>query len=182
MKLTHAVAVGLFCILVGTAHAKAATDEPGLVDSLVEPYLQIHTALAGDDLAKAKTAAASLLSVMKSAEGVGDTVSGLATPAKMIGEAPDITRARTGFLNLSNQMVRIVKEMGSTRRPALYVAHCPMAFDGEGGSWIQADATIANPYFGARMLRCGSVKEELGGGSGSKEHDATGDSHSGHQH
>jgi Cu(I)/Ag(I) efflux system membrane fusion protein len=34
-----------------------------------------------------------------------------------------------------------------------------MAFDGKGGSWLQKDATVANPYYGAMMLRCGSVSK-----------------------
>jgi len=32
-----------------------------------------------------------------------------------------------------------------------------MAFSGKGGAWRQKDKTINNPYWGARMLRCGMV-------------------------
>lgn len=32
---------------------------------------------------------------------------------------------------------------------------CPMAFDGKGARWLQEEGPIANPYFGATMLRCG---------------------------
>lgn len=35
------------------------------------------------------------------------------------------------------------------------VMRCPMAFDGAGARWIQAPGEVANPYFGASMLRCG---------------------------
>jgi Cu(I)/Ag(I) efflux system membrane fusion protein len=36
-----------------------------------------------------------------------------------------------------------------------------MAFGNSGADWLQADKSVANPYFGASMLRCGSVKSEL---------------------
>ena len=36
-----------------------------------------------------------------------------------------------------------------------------MAFDGEGDSWLQLDKDILNPYFGASMLRCGTIRSEL---------------------
>jgi hypothetical protein len=33
-----------------------------------------------------------------------------------------------------------------------------MAFDNQGAYWLQASETVANPYFGAEMLRCGAIK------------------------
>ena len=36
-----------------------------------------------------------------------------------------------------------------------------MAMDGAGADWIQFDATTANPYYGAMMLRCGWQTEAL---------------------
>ena len=37
-----------------------------------------------------------------------------------------------------------------------------MAFDGKGGYWLQDVKEINNPYFGAKMLRCGEIKKEYG--------------------
>jgi hypothetical protein len=34
-----------------------------------------------------------------------------------------------------------------------------MAFENEGASWLQRSKEIRNPYFGARMLRCGEIRE-----------------------
>ena len=36
-----------------------------------------------------------------------------------------------------------------------------MAFDNKGAGWLQSDKDVLNPYFGASMLRCGSVTETL---------------------
>ncbi|MFK8103487.1 MAG: DUF3347 domain-containing protein [Saprospiraceae bacterium] len=41
----------------------------------------------------------------------------------------------------------------------LYVQHCPMAFDNEGGDWLAKEEAIQNPYFGDKMMRCGVVKK-----------------------
>lgn len=40
----------------------------------------------------------------------------------------------------------------------LFKFYCPMAFEYEGAFWLQANEQIANPYFGAEMLRCGTIK------------------------
>ena len=44
---------------------------------------------------------------------------------------------------------------------AFYLTHCPMAFDFRGADWLQSHDVIDNPYFGAEMLRCGTVRESL---------------------
>jgi Cu(I)/Ag(I) efflux system membrane fusion protein len=40
-----------------------------------------------------------------------------------------------------------------------------MAFDNKGADWLQMDKDTRNPYFyfGASMLKCGQVIEEIGG-------------------
>ena len=40
------------------------------------------------------------------------------------------------------------------------VAYCPMAFNYEGGRWLQQSGDISNPYYGASMLRCGAFEQE----------------------
>lgn len=43
----------------------------------------------------------------------------------------------------------------------LYVLHCPMAKTNEGTDWLSLSSEIQNPYFGAKMLKCGEVKNTL---------------------
>jgi Cu(I)/Ag(I) efflux system membrane fusion protein len=40
-----------------------------------------------------------------------------------------------------------------------------MAF-GRGADWMQDHGTVDNPYYGAQMLRCGSVTETLSAAAG----------------
>jgi len=54
----------------------------------------------------------------------------------------------------------LVKDSG-LESGELYVAHCPMALNDKGASWVSNSKEIRNPYFGESMLTCGSVKETL---------------------
>ncbi len=77
----------------------------------------------------------------------------------MIGEE-DIEVQRRQFDFLSQAMIHTVKAFGAEGE-ALYVQHCPMAFDNEGADWISDEEAIRNPYFGDKMMKCGSVLERL---------------------
>lgn len=41
-----------------------------------------------------------------------------------------------------------------------------MAFGNRGACWIQADTTVNNPYYGSRMLRCGTIRETFASANG----------------
>lgn len=144
------------------AHSKEFT--PELVTTLVQPYLAIQQNLAADQLNEAKTGAGAFLKAMEKAPSSGDAkeeADALISPAKAISEASDIGSARTAFKDLTQEFSTLLRHMGTTRTEPLYLVHCPMAFDNKGADWVQADKTVANPYFGASMLSCGSVKAEI---------------------
>ena len=44
----------------------------------------------------------------------------------------------------------------------LYKQYCPMAFGNKGGYWLSDVAEIRNPYFGDKMLTCGTVATTIG--------------------
>ncbi|HIL70665.1 MAG TPA: DUF3347 domain-containing protein [Verrucomicrobia bacterium] len=54
-----------------------------------------------------------------------------------------------------------VRQFGSSGDLPLLVYHCPMAFGGQGGDWIQSREGTENPYYGSAMFSCGSLKETL---------------------
>jgi hypothetical protein len=41
----------------------------------------------------------------------------------------------------------------------IYLDHCPM-YEG-GADWLSRDKAIRNPFYGAQMMNCGSVKETI---------------------
>ncbi len=61
---------------------------------------------------------------------------------------------------LSNALVALSKVYGSEE--VYFVAHCPMAFDNRGAHWLQKDDDLKNPYYGAMMLKCGTIQGRVG--------------------
>lgn len=66
---------------------------------------------------------------------------------------------REHFVKLSENMALLMKS--SKLDQPVYILHCPMANKGKGADWISTEAVIKNPYYGSKMLSCGSVKEEI---------------------
>ncbi|MDA0373171.1 MAG: efflux RND transporter periplasmic adaptor subunit [Planctomycetota bacterium] len=77
--------------------------------------------------------------------------------AKACRAASDLRTRRASFEALSKALLRLVSGFGHSAGATLVEAHCPMAFDDRGASWLQAGEEILNPYFGSEMLRCGRV-------------------------
>ncbi len=75
-------------------------------------------------------------------------------------KAKDVEAARLHFKPLSEQMVALAKTFGPFDK-TIFVQHCPMADDNSGADWLSLDKEILNPYFGAKMLKCGSVTAKL---------------------
>ncbi|MFT6782718.1 MAG: Cu(I)/Ag(I) efflux system membrane fusion protein, partial [Saprospiraceae bacterium] len=67
---------------------------------------------------------------------------------------------RNQFDFLSQAMINSVKAFGTDEK-TYYVQYCPMAKDNQGADWISTEKLIRNPYFGDKMMKCGSVKLEL---------------------
>ena len=165
MKKLPALTLSLLLSAAG-AFAHSDAFKPELVDTLIAPYLAIQKGLADDDLKAAQTGAKQYLEAMNKAPHEAEAhkeTAKLTEPAKMITAALDIKAARTAFLSLSQEVTTLVEHIGTTQDTPLYIAHCPMAFNNEGGSWLQADKTRSNPYYGSMMLRCGSIQKLISG-------------------
>ncbi len=106
-------------------------------------YLIAQDALAHDRFAEARGALATLVG------HADETLAPLASTAAGAGEIEELRRA---FKPLSAKMLEAALPEGYA------VAFCPMAFDYEGGHWIQREGEIMNPYYGSGMLHCGAFK------------------------
>ncbi|MCC5835051.1 MAG: DUF3347 domain-containing protein [Opitutales bacterium] len=132
----------------GSQHTHSATEtvfDAEVPAAAISAYLHIQKALADD----------SMDGVSEQAKKLED----LGVPgAGEIAKADDIEGVRAHFKTVSNHYVEGVRQHGAETE-SLRLAHCPMAFDNEGAAWLQSEGTISNPYFGARMLRCGNFQE-----------------------
>lgn len=140
--------------------------------TVVEAYLEIQTALAGDDHGAATEAARSALAALGKVD-MGLVQGGahmdwmqiagnLKALLAGVADAGGIEPARAQFALLSEQLSAALTRFG-VAEGKLYKAWCPMAFDNRGASWIQRGEEISNPYFGQTMPRCGEIREAMGG-------------------
>lgn len=119
-------------------------------------YIQLKDALVDSDADKAKSEAAGLRAELdKTARGEK-----AAAHAAGIAETTDIGAQRTAFSELSNAMTALVKASELTAG-GVYLAFCPMANNDAGAYWLASEQEIRNPYFGEKMMKCGTVKENI---------------------
>jgi Cu(I)/Ag(I) efflux system membrane fusion protein len=134
-------------------------------------YFSIQQALADDQDKLAIKSAESMLKALKGVEVKllntdhiskwNKEATELETTLIKLTGTKDIQPFRKSFYLLSEQMMLAAKQFGSTGEKPFYILHCPMAFDNTGANWIQTERQPDNPYFGAAMLRCGSVTEVI---------------------
>ena len=114
-------------------------------------YEHIKIALVGSKSNDVKMGASMLSNSLKSVEG-----SEAATKAvKDIEIAADLKSQRIAFSALSDEMAVLVE--GNLKSGMIYKDFCPMALGG-GAYWLSSEKEIKNPYYGNKMLKCGSVK------------------------
>ncbi|NND77017.1 MAG: efflux RND transporter periplasmic adaptor subunit [Flavobacteriales bacterium] len=80
--------------------------------------------------------------------------------SRAISTAKEIEEQRQQFGFLSQQIIDVLKVFG-LENGELYVQHCPMANDNKGADWISKEIEIRNPYFGEKMLKCGTVSDTI---------------------
>lgn len=151
-----------------TGHDHAATEQtqntasatPMLkndkLNAVYQHYIHLTTALTKGDVAEAKIAANAIEAGTKDVDG-GNAI---ATSAAKITAASELEAQRAAYETLSNNITALIKKEGLSGGE-IYVAHCPMAFNDKGASWLSNSKEIRNPYFGDKMLTCGEVKETI---------------------
>lgn len=79
---------------------------------------------------------------------------------KKITETEDIEEQRKQFDFLSQALIKSLKVFG-VEGDTFYVQHCPMANNNQGADWLSNHEKILNPYFGDKMLTCGTVQDTI---------------------
>jgi len=74
--------------------------------------------------------------------------------------AEDIAQQRKYFAAFNQGLYHSIKSYG-INEGEVYYQYCPMALDNQGAYWLSDIREIQNPYFGEKMLSCGSVKDVL---------------------
>jgi hypothetical protein len=139
------------------------------IKETVNNYLKLKNALTNDD---AKSAAEAGNAMVANLNGLDpnslpadqkkaflDVADDAKEHAEHIGaNASKLEHQREHFAMLSKDVNDLINSFGAGQK--LYQDFCPMYNDGKGGLWISEIKEIKNPYYGSKMLTCGSVKKE----------------------
>ena len=137
--------------------APAASDRPlplsrSEIKILIEPYLRIQRALAGDVI---DGIADSALALATATVKIGSRAAAIRAAINPFAQAADVPSARQAFGLLSEAMIAAA---GDPLPEGLAMAYCPMARK----RWLQQGAAIRNPYYGQAMAECGRIVRGVG--------------------
>lgn len=140
-----------------------AQDHSVDLEAVVAAYMDLAAALADDNVEAARTAAGQMVLALRAVDSSADDWIDLrermsAPLGNMSREDADIEAVRRELQPLSSALEQAA--VAHDYPGPLKRAFCPMAFDFTGATWLQRDNTIANPYFGASMLRCGEIQHD----------------------
>lgn len=138
--------------------------------SVLENYLALKDALVQDNGQKAANSGKALLEALKKFDLAGqpaskqvelkDILEDAKENAEHISENGDkIDHQREHFELLGTDLKDLIIITGSDR--TLYQIFCPMYNNKKGGNWLSESKEIKNPFYGSKMLKCGSVVQEI---------------------
>jgi len=126
------------------------------IEKIYTGYISLKNSLVASNSAAAHQTAMDLSVALKGFEGCENT----ALIADKIAGTEDIKIQRKEFTALSSDVIALFKHV-DLKKGTIYVQHCPMANNGDGGDWLSSDQKIRNPYYGDKMLECGGVVESI---------------------
>ena len=148
---------------VKVEHSKTAS-------AIIDNYLALKDALVQEDSKNAASFGKKLFDAFakfdfstqakQQQKELAEIIEDASEHAEHISEnSKDIDHQREHFEILSKDIKDLVIITGSDR--TLFQAFCPMYNNNKGGAWLSNSKEIRNPYFGSKMLKCGSVQQEI---------------------
>ena len=134
----------------------AVSFENDKLSKIYSSYISLKDALVAAKPEEAKSSAKSLSAELKNFSGCENT----SIIADKIENGKDLLAQRKEFTQLSSDVIALFKHADLTKG-TIYVQHCPMANNGDGGDWLASEKKVLNPYYGDEMLNCGAVIEEI---------------------
>lgn len=124
---------------------------------ILDNYFKIQEELVNDKSENVMTNAAALKTAVEAAEF--DNKDFMLASVEELLKAKTITDIRIAFKPLSDHMIAYAENNPVSSN--VYLMHCPMAFHNKGADWLQNSEKLYNPYFGSKMLTCGSTKKTI---------------------
>jgi hypothetical protein len=143
----------MWLIVAGCTPAPATSNTPGsgspMPSSIVEPYLKIQSALAGDSMDEVKSSAGEIATA---SAPLGAPAFKIGTAAAQLTSAVELPDARQKFAGLSNAIITYMDGLHLTPPEGVHVASCPET----NQQWLQNGDAVTNPY--DRSSTCGSFR------------------------
>ena len=166
MKIPFIPLLILFATICSTTINAQEHSHDEHLGKLLTHYFEIKNALTSDNFLEAKEGLAAFAEEVEDSTEMNQHPEHALSHSKHHAEmtvavnaarqATDIAGFRNSFDELTNELLKALENQGYTNG-ALYVQFCPMQNGGEGAKWISKEKKIMNPYFGTKMLGCGSV-------------------------
>ena len=143
---------------LATEQSKSTDKSQNTLASLIlMDYMKIKDALVASDNEKVSLLAKNFLNDLKNEMNPSSEV--LSEAVGSLSNALDLDTQRQAFKSVTEVLTQWVK--ASNTQETLFVQFCPMAFKGQGATWLSRSEEIKNPYFGAMMLNCGRIDEKI---------------------
>lgn len=136
------------------------------INNALTGYYAVKDSLVESDHIKTKEKAAELVTLLTAIseekmtaaqkEFWGKLAKPLTTDAEHIRDTDDLEHQRSHFVQLSNNFYSLVVAFKANSAEA-YLQYCPM----KKASWLSLSKEIRNPYYGDKMLDCGSVRATI---------------------
>ena len=150
--------------------ATSVTQTTFYINEIISDYLKLKNALTKDDTKGAANAGKTLYATFnkvntntidpKLKTEYIDIADDAKEHTEHIGDnVGKIDHQREHFVMLSKDVNDLIKIFGAKQK--LYQDFCPMYNEGKGAIWISESKEIKNPYYGSKMLTCGSMKKQL---------------------
>jgi hypothetical protein len=167
----HATARGVKDVkVVSTVYTNVDTKVAATIKEIVDHYLHIKNALTNDDGNEAANGAKAMGAVVKKMDK-----SFLTSEQKIIYDKNEdvlkkhvehiskngdkVEYQRPHFLLMSEVVYDLVRNFGAGM--TLYHDHCPMYNENQGAMWLSEMKEVKNPYFGSKMITCGTIEEVI---------------------
>ena len=136
--------------------------------AILNAYFEIKNGLVADSKEKAAEGGNSLIAAIdkfdmsKLSDETHKEYMEIAESAKEHAEhivKSPMDHQREHFEALSTDITDLVALLGTDK--VIYQDYCPMANNNKGALWLSEIKEIKNPYYGSKMLTCGSVKKQI---------------------
>lgn len=123
---------------------------------ILSNYLTLKDALVSSDVTKSSVAISEFSKSLNASDEFSQKKDLVKKTDAMVKAGSDQEKQRAAFAELSSDLWEAVKTQKWANQELFY-QYCPM----KKSYWLSTESVIKNPYYGSKMLACGSVKDTL---------------------